>query len=100
MSACTLASLQTLADEAAGASSGADAERRVPPPLAEHPARDTGVGRKQRLNNLRLLLQPYTCSCLLLPWLPLLPHAHAAAVQSGFAALASLVNTFRLAPPT
>ena len=100
MSAYTLVSLQTLADEAADAPSGAAAVNGIPTPLAEHPARDTGVGWKQHLNNLRLLLQPYTCFCLLLPWLPLLPHAHATAVQSGFAALASLVNSFRLALPT
>lgn len=100
MSAYTLVSLQTLADETAGAATPMNGSKRIPTPLAEHPARDTGVGWKQHLNNLRLLLQPYTCSCLLLPWLPLLPHTHAVAVQSGFAALASLVNTFRLALPT
>jgi SRSO17 transposase len=101
MSAYTLVSLQTLADEAAGAdSSAADAASHIPAPLSEHPARDMGGGWKHHLNNLRLLLQPHVCACLLLPWLPLLPHPHAQAVQSGFAALASLVNTFRLALPT
>ncbi len=105
MSAYTLVSLQTLADEAAD--EAADAERRateaapdIPAPVSEHPARDTGVGWKHHLNNLRLLLQPYVCACLLLPWLPLLPRPHAQAVQSGFAALASLVNTFHLSLPT
>jgi SRSO17 transposase len=101
MSAYTLVSLQTLAASSASAdSSAADAASPVPAPLSEHPARDTGGGWKHHLNNLRLLLQPHVCACLLLPWLPLLPHPHAQAVQSGFAALASLVNTFRLALPT
>lgn len=101
MSAYTLVSLQTLATEAADAERlAAEAVADIPEPVSGHPARDTGVGWKHHLNNLRLLLQPYVCACLLLPWLPLVPHAHAQAVQSGFAALASLVNTFRLALPT
>src|SRR5260370_365667 len=69
-------------------------------PLEANPAWDTGSGWKQHLNNLRLLLQPYTASCLLLPWLHLVPLPHVQAVQTGFAALGSLVNTFRLALPT
>lgn len=87
MSAYTLVSVQTRADEATGAA----AMSGLPTPLVEHPARDMGTGWKHHLNTLRLLL---------LPWLPLLPHAHATAIQSGFAALASLANTFRLALPT
>ena len=97
MSAYTLVSLQTLADETARAK-GTPANAATP--LHTHPAWDTGSGWKHHLNNLRLLLQPHVSACLLLPWLPLVPHAHAAAIQSGFAALASLVNTFRLALPT
>jgi SRSO17 transposase len=97
MSAYTLVSLQTLADETASAN-GTPANAATP--LHTHPAWDTGSGWKHHLNNLRLLLQPYVSACLLLPWLPLVPHAHAAAIQSGFAALASLVNTFRLVLPT
>jgi hypothetical protein len=69
-------------------------------PLEAHPAWDTGNGWKHHLNNLRLLLQPYTTSCLLLPWLHLVPLPHLQAVQAGFAALGSLVNTFHLALPT
>jgi SRSO17 transposase len=69
-------------------------------PLDAHPAWDPGNGWKQHLNNLRLLLQPYVCSCLLLPWLHLVPLPHTQAVQSGLATLGSLVNTFRLALPT
>ena len=71
-----------------------------PPALATHPAWDTRTGWKHHLNNLRLLLQPYVCSCLLLPWLALVPLPHAQAVQRGLAALGSLVDTFRLALPT
>jgi hypothetical protein len=68
-------------------------------PLEAHPAWDQGNGWKHHLNNLRLLLQPYTCSCLLLPWLHLVPLPHVQAVQTGLAALAYLVDTFRLALP-
>ena len=35
-------------------------------PLETHPAWDTRTGWKHHLNNLRLLLQPYVCSCLFL----------------------------------
>jgi SRSO17 transposase len=69
-------------------------------PLEAHPAWDPGNGWKHRLNNLRLLLQPSTTSCLLLPWLHLVPLPHLQAVQTGLAALGSLVDTFRLALPT
>jgi SRSO17 transposase len=72
----------------------------APAPLETHPAWDTRTGWKHHLNNLRLLLQPYACSCLLLPWLGLAPLPHAQAVQTGLAALGSLVDTFRLALPT
>src|SRR5712691_5477731 len=75
----------------------------APPPTAAlqaHPAWDTGTGWKPHLNNLRLLLQPYVCTCLLLPWLHLVPLPHVQAVQTGLAALGSLVNTFHLALPT
>lgn len=59
----TLVSLQTLADEARPAHPAPPAA--VPDPLREHPAKDTGSGWKHHLSNLRLLLQPYLCSCLL-----------------------------------
>jgi SRSO17 transposase len=71
-----------------------------PATLATPPAWDTRTGWKHHLNNLRLLLQPYVSSCLLLPWLALVPLPHAQAVQAGLAALGSLVNTFRLTLPT
>jgi SRSO17 transposase len=106
MSAYTLVSLQTPDFAALGhvASTPPPRAPAAPPaamaPLDAHPAWDTGSGWKQHLNNLRLLLQPYTASCLLLPWLHLVPLPHVQAVQTGFAALGSLVNTFRLALPT
>jgi hypothetical protein len=68
--------------------------------LQAHPAWDTASGWKHHLNNLRLLLQPYVCSCLLFPWLACVPPPHAHAVHVGLAALGSLVNTFRLALPS
>jgi len=78
------------------------ATTQLPPvaPLAAHPAWDTGSGWTHQLNNLRLLLQPSVCSCLLFPWLPLVPLPHVQAVQTGLAALGSLVDTFRLVLPT
>jgi SRSO17 transposase len=112
MSAYTLLSLQTpdfaaLGPVAAPAAAPPAAAQTLPPdapeaaaPLDAHPAWDPGNGWKQHLNNLRLLLQPYTCSCLLLPWLHLVPLPHVQAVQTGLAALGSLVDTFRLALPT
>lgn len=105
MSAYTVVSLQSPALAALGhvapppaAPEGPVAE--PPAALEAHPAWDPGTGWKHQLNNLRLLLQPYVCACLLLPWLPLVPLPHLQAVQTGLAALGALVNTFRLALPT
>jgi SRSO17 transposase len=106
MSAYTLVSLQSLTDATRDQPAPAvqPAPAPVPPapsdPLETHPAWDAGTGWKHHLNNLRLLLQPHVCSCLLLPWLALAPPPHAHAIQAGLAALGSLVNTFRLALPT
>lgn len=101
MSAYTMVSLQTLAEERTEETTSAtDARAEAATPLTTHPAWDPGSGWKHHLNNLRLLLQPHVSACLLLPWLPLVPHAHVVALQSGFAALAALVNTFHLALPT
>ncbi len=104
MSAYTLVSLQSSDFAALGhlapASSTAPNEPRPTAQLQAHPAWDTGSGWKHQLNNLRLLLQPYVCSCLLLPWLHLVPLPHLQAVQTGLAALGSLVDTFRLVLPT
>jgi SRSO17 transposase len=109
MSAYTLVSLQSADLAALGhlaptpAASSCAAQPSPPDAssaLEAHPACDRGTGWKHHLNNLRLLLQPYVCSCLLLPWLALVPLPHVQAVQTGLAALGSLVNTFRLALPT
>jgi SRSO17 transposase len=109
MSAYTLVSLQSadfaalgqVTPPAATASvESATAPSPLAAPLEAHPAWDTGTGWKHSLNNLRLLLQPYVCTCLLLPWLHLLSPPHVQAVQAGFHALGSLVNTFHLALPT
>jgi SRSO17 transposase len=115
MSASTLVSLQT--PDSAALGHVAAPPPPPPPPAAEapapdaagvddgalleaHPAGDTRTGWKHHLTTLRLLLQPYICSCLLLPWLHVVPLPHVQAVQTGLAALGSLVNTFRLVLPT
>ncbi len=58
-------------------------------PLLIHPHWDGGPGWKRTLNNLRLLLQPYVCACLLFPWLRVLPLPH---LQAGLADLCALMN--------
>jgi SRSO17 transposase len=104
MSAYTLVSLQSSDLAALGrlapAPSASPDEPAPRSSLETHPAWDTRTGWKHHLNNLRLLLQPYVCTCLLLPWLPFVPLPHVQAVQTGLAALGALVNTFRLALPT
>ena len=108
MSASTLVSLQSSDIAALGQVAPAPPSTSPEQPLSlrptaaldTHPAWDTRTGWKPHLNNLRLLLQPYVCSRLLLPWLALVPLPHAHAVQTGLAALSSLVDTFRLALPT
>ena len=107
LSAYTLVSLQSLADAARDQADTTAPPVPAPVPsaplpasLEAHPAWDARTGWKHHLNNLRLLLQPYICSCLLFPWLALVPPLHAHAVHTGLAALGSLVDTFRLALPT
>lgn len=65
--------------------------------FAEHPWWDQGQGWKNTLNNLRLLLQPFVFSCLLLPWMLVfdLP-----CLRTGFAELTRLMNFFHAALPT
>jgi hypothetical protein len=112
MSASTLVSLQTpdiaaLGHVAAPAPPPPTAAEALAPEAAgdavsleAHPAWDQGSGWKHHLTTLRLLLQPYVCSCLLAPWLHVVPLPHVQAVQTGLAALGSLVDTFRLVLPT
>ena len=52
---------------------------------------------KHRLDHLRLLLQPFLCACLLLPWLRLFPLPH---LTAGLADLCTLMNTYRPLYPT
>jgi len=52
---------------------------------------------KHRLDNLRLLLQPFICACLLLPCLRLFPLPH---LPAGLADLCALMNTYRPLYPT
>ena len=95
MSAYTLVSLQSLALAAATL-------QQIPPAasfasVTAHPLWAGDAGWKHQLNNLRLLLQPYVCAALLLPWLRLfdLPH-----LQRGLADACSLMNAFHLLGPT
>jgi SRSO17 transposase len=63
----------------------------------EHRWWDIGHGWKNVLNNLRLILQPYICSCLLLPWLLVFDIPR---LQAGFAELTGIMNLFHAALPT
>ncbi len=66
-------------------------------PVETHPHWDHGQGWKPQLNNLRLLLQPFICTCLLLPWLHLIPLPH---LHAGLTGLSALMNTVRSRVPT
>jgi hypothetical protein len=72
-------------------SAGAPAETR------QHPAWTEAASWKHRLTNLRRLLQPFVCACLLLPRLRLHPLPHLAA---GLADLCALMNTYHPTFPT
>ncbi len=61
------------------------------PPPVPHPAWTEDASWKHRLTNLRLLLQPFVCACLLLPWLRLYPLPH---LTAGLADLCALMNTY------
>ncbi len=85
------------------ASAGTDAAPPLPvestpsPATLQHPAWTEDASWKHRLDNLRLLLQPFICACLLLPWLRLYPLPHLAA---GLADLCAFMNTYRPLYPT
>jgi SRSO17 transposase len=67
----------------------------LPPP--PHPAWTDDASWKHRLTNLRLLLQPFVCASLLVPWLHLYPLPH---LSAGLADLCALMNTYHpLFPP-
>ncbi len=65
--------------------------------MQPHPTWTEERSRMHRLDNLRLLLQPFIYACLLLPWLwlYLLPH-----LTAGLADLCALMNTYRPLYPT
>jgi SRSO17 transposase len=68
-SAYLMVSLQTPTFTAAsGAAIAADVGRGQ-----QHPWWQAGSGWKHTLNNLRLLIQPFCCWCLLLPWVTVVP---------------------------
>jgi hypothetical protein len=76
------------------------ADPPVPTPVdrfPEHPWWNSGHSWKNTLNNLRLILQPYVYSCLLLPWLLVfdIPCLH-----TGFAELTGIMNWFHATLPT
>jgi hypothetical protein len=56
-----------------------------------HPAWTEDASWKHRLTNLRLLLQPFVCTCLLLPWLRVHPLPH---LIAGLTDLCALMNTY------
>jgi hypothetical protein len=63
----------------------------------EHPWWNTGHGRKNTLNNLRLILQPHILFCLLLPWLLVFDIPR---LRAGFAELTGMMNFFHVRLPT
>lgn len=84
----------------ASTASVADAPTPVTPqpvPPTAHPAWTEDASWKHRLTNLRLLLQPFVCACLLLPWLRLYPLPH---LTAGLADLCALMNTYHPLFPT
>jgi hypothetical protein len=64
---------------------------RPPAEARQHPAWTDDASWKHRLTNLRLLLQPFVCACLLLPWLRIHPLPH---LSAGLADLCALMNTY------
>ncbi len=64
--------------------------------FSQHRWWDNGQGWKNKLNNLRLLLQPYVFHCLLLPWLLLFAIP---GLRTGFTELIGMMNLFHAALP-
>jgi SRSO17 transposase len=75
----------------------APADSAPPAPALQPPAWTDDASWKHRLNNLRLLLRPFVCACLLLPWLHLYPLPH---LTAGLADLCALMNTYHPLLPT
>ncbi len=62
----------------------------------EHDWWDFGLGWKNILNNLRLIIQPYQFFNLIKPWLKVFPISH---LSHGFLTLIALMNRMRGAVP-
>lgn len=62
----------------------------------EHTWWDSGQGWKNTLNNLRLILQPYVCFCLIFPWLLVFDIPQ---LRAGFAELTGMMNLFHATVP-
>jgi hypothetical protein len=77
--------------------SAVPAEPASPAVALQHPAWTDDASWTHRLKNLRLLLQPFVCTCLLLPWLRLYPLPH---LTAGLADLCALMNTYHPLYPT
>jgi hypothetical protein len=75
----------------------AEPDEALTTPVEAHPQWDHGQGWKPQLNNLRLVLQPFICTCLLLPWLHLVPLPQ---LHDGLRELSALMNTVRSFVPT
>jgi hypothetical protein len=104
MCAYLLVSLQTPALAAAPAGSTDEPAPAAPaagaPPADEvrrHPAWTDDTSWKHRLTNLRIFLQPFVCTCLLLPWLRIHPLPH---LTAGLADLCALMSTYHPPFPT
>jgi SRSO17 transposase len=101
MCAYLLVSLQApafaLAAENAGENAGEPSGDAPAASPQAHPAWTDDASWKHRLNNLRLVLQPFVCACLLLPWLRLYPLPH---LTAGLADLCALMNTYHPLFPT
>jgi SRSO17 transposase len=98
MCAYLLVSLQApvFAPNAEGEEDRCETNTVSPQPIP-HPAWTEDASWKHRLNNLRLLLQPFVCACLLLPWLRVYPLPH---LTTGLADLCALMNTYHPLFPT
>ena len=68
----------------------------IPSKFATHEWWDTGIGWKNLLNNLRLIIQPFVLFNLLKPWLKVFSIEQ---LSFGFSQLIALMNSFRTMIP-
>lgn len=64
----------------------------LPLPTLPHPPWTDDASWKHRLDQIRILLYPFICAWLRLPWLRLFPPPH---LTAGLADLCALMNTAR-----